>query len=47
MTSIANAIITYGFLKHWKPGSSWPVGAAFLAAAIVDIMVAIIISAGI
>lgn len=46
MTSIANAIIAYAFLKYAEPGNSYPVGAMAIAAAGVDIIIAIIISIG-
>jgi hypothetical protein len=46
MTSIANAIISYGLLKYPRPNSSYPVGAMFIASACVDIIIAVIISIG-
>lgn len=46
MTSIANAIIAYGFLKYAPPHNKYPVGFMALFAASVDIIIAIIISVG-
>ena len=46
MTSIANAVIAYGFLKYPMKGNSYPVGAMAIGAAVIDIIIAIIISAG-
>lgn len=46
MTSIANAIMFYAFMKYAKRGQ-YPLGASFLVSAFADIVIITIISIGI
>ncbi len=43
MTSLANAIIAYAFLKHANQGT-YPVGLMFLVAACFDVLIALTIA---
>ena len=46
MTSIANAIIAYGFLKYPMKGNTYPLGFMFLFSVCADLLIATVIMAG-